>query len=300
MFVRHFAPLPALLIALLWMLAGPLRADGVTVVVSLKPLQLIAAAVTGGDQPVRLLLEPGQSHHHFQLRPSQRRLLAEADAVFWIGPRLEAFLTAPLGAVAEKTMVVALASAKDPDRQRAGGVADSHIWLDPMQAAEIAAIMAESLGHLVPARRDDWSANARRFAAAMRALNARWQQRFASVGGAVQPYLVTHDALGAFEARFGLTRTATYVETPEQQPGAGHLLALRQMFSRGEVRCVLQEPQHRAPALENILRDYPAVAVAQLDLLGSSVAVSADGYRQFFDHFADAVWSCLRTGAEGA
>ncbi|MBA4246051.1 MAG: zinc ABC transporter substrate-binding protein, partial [Pseudomonas sp.] len=71
--------------------AAPAFAE-VRVLTSIKPLQLIAAAVQDGVGKPGVLLPPGASPHHFTLRPSDIRNVREADLLYWIGPDLETFL----------------------------------------------------------------------------------------------------------------------------------------------------------------------------------------------------------------
>ena len=84
-------PAAALAAALSWLLATPALAE-VRVLTSIKPLQLIAAAVQDGAGTPEVLLPPGASPHHYALRPSDIRRVREADLLYWIGPDLEVFL----------------------------------------------------------------------------------------------------------------------------------------------------------------------------------------------------------------
>ena len=62
------------------------------VVASIKPLQMIAGAITEGVSQPDLLIPPHQSYHHFVLRPSTVRSMQRADLVIWVGPQLETYL----------------------------------------------------------------------------------------------------------------------------------------------------------------------------------------------------------------
>ncbi len=77
--------------ALATLLAAPALAE-VRVLTSIKPLQLIAAAVQDGTGTPEVLLPPGASPHHYALRPSDIRRLGEAELFYWVGPDLEGFL----------------------------------------------------------------------------------------------------------------------------------------------------------------------------------------------------------------
>ena len=85
------APLFALI--LLFATATPGRADepanGLKVVASIFPIHALTAGVMEGIGEPGLLLDPTVSPHHFSLKPSQARLLQEADLIIWVGPTLE-------------------------------------------------------------------------------------------------------------------------------------------------------------------------------------------------------------------
>lgn len=84
------------LVAALSLLLPVRAAQASEVVTSIRPLGLIAAALTDGITQPDVLLEDGASPHHYALRPSDMRKLTEARIVFWVGPQLEQFLEKPL------------------------------------------------------------------------------------------------------------------------------------------------------------------------------------------------------------
>ncbi|MCL3027826.1 metal ABC transporter solute-binding protein, Zn/Mn family, partial [Pseudomonas aeruginosa] len=89
MTLRPFALLSACFA--LFLLASPARAE-VSVLTSIKPLQLVAAAIQDGVGQPDVLLPPGASPHQYALRPSDVRRLREVQLFYWIGPDLENFL----------------------------------------------------------------------------------------------------------------------------------------------------------------------------------------------------------------
>jgi zinc transport system substrate-binding protein len=78
----------------------------VRVLTSIKPLQLIAAAVQDGVGTPDVLLPASASAHHYSLRPSDVRRIREAELFYWIGPDLESFLPRPLSAREGTTVAV--------------------------------------------------------------------------------------------------------------------------------------------------------------------------------------------------
>ena len=82
----------SLFAAVLMMAGGPVcvAADSPPrVVASIKPIHALVAGVMRGVAAPELLLDDQQSPHHFALKPSQARLLQQADMVFWVDQSLE-------------------------------------------------------------------------------------------------------------------------------------------------------------------------------------------------------------------
>lgn len=115
------------LITLLCLLFSSSLAAATEVVTSIKPLSLLVRAVAGDSVEITTLVPPGSSPHTYTMRPSQRRALERADAIFWVGPELESFLTRLLAGEDFKGRVTALApNAGEEDRHRDGDDKDEH------------------------------------------------------------------------------------------------------------------------------------------------------------------------------
>ena len=104
--------------------SGPtFGADNPLVVTSLKPLELLVRAVAHDQVAVTTLVPAGSSPHTYQLRPSQRQDLEDAERVFWVGPDMETFLTRLLSGPDLRDRAVALAP---DDSDHAHGKANHH------------------------------------------------------------------------------------------------------------------------------------------------------------------------------
>ena len=103
-------------------------AEAPAVVASIKPIHSLLAGVMEGVGRPTLLVGGGASPHTWSLRPSQARVLEEADLVVWVGEDLESFLTRPLDSLADDAYVLELSRAEGitllPIRE--GGVWDDH------------------------------------------------------------------------------------------------------------------------------------------------------------------------------
>lgn len=85
-----------------------MAADPVKVVASVKPIHSLVTGVMQGVAEPALLLKGANSPHSFNMRPSDARVLSQADLVFWVGEDLETFLTKPIQSLGGKAHPVAL------------------------------------------------------------------------------------------------------------------------------------------------------------------------------------------------
>ena len=117
----------AILSAVMGLWASGARAD-VDVVVSIKPIHSLVAAVMEGAGTPRLLLEGASSPHTYAMRPSEARAIANADVVFWVGDSLESFLANAIDSLAPEAEVVELIDTPSLTllKVREGGAFDAH------------------------------------------------------------------------------------------------------------------------------------------------------------------------------
>ena len=282
--------------------AAAASADPPNVVVSIKPIEAIVGAVMRGVGTPYLLIRGSGSPHSYPLRPSDARALSNADVVFRVGPDLDVFLEKPLAAIANKANIVTLievegltlwplrTSGQWTARDEAHGAIDSHVWLDPANAAAIARAAAEALGAVDTANAATYRANATRFGADLDALDAELRGTLAPVREA--PYVVFHDAYQYFERAYGLNAVGAVTISPERAPGARRITDIRALISGLGARCLFSEPQFEPAIAATIVEDTDA-RTGVLDPLGAAVAPGPGGYATLMRGLARALVDCL-------
>ncbi len=119
----------ALLLSSAAMIAAPSAyAAAPDVVVSIKPIHSLVAAIMKGVGEPKLIVDGAASPHTFTMKPSNARTLEGADMVFWVGHGMEAFLEKPLEALASRATVVTLEDAPGLEKLpfREGGAFEAH------------------------------------------------------------------------------------------------------------------------------------------------------------------------------
>jgi len=280
----------------------------VRVLTSIKPLQLIAAAVQDGVAVPEVLLPPGASPHNYALRPSDVRKVQSVDLLYWIGPDMEGFLprvlkgrTLPSVAIQDIPGLKLRRFAEDShshaedadehDHDHRPGSLDAHLWLSPINARVIAARMAADLSAADPANAARYQSNLSAFEGRLDALNARLKQRPAIAG---KPYFVFHEAFDYFEDAYGLKHTGVFSVAAEVQPGAQHVAAMRTRLQEVGKTCVFSEPPLRPRLAETLVAGLP-VKLAELDALGGYTPATAQGYEQVLEKLGNDLAGCLES-----
>lgn len=291
-----------------FLLIGTAQAE-VKVLTSIKPLQLIAAAVQDGVAIPEVLLPPGASPHNYALRPSDVRKVQSVDLLYWIGPDMEGFLPRVLGGRSLPSVAVQdlpglklrhfgadnhshAEEADEHDHDHRPGSLDAHLWLSPVNARVIADKMAADLSAADPGNAQRYQSNAKAFDERLDALDQRLKKRLANVEG--KPYFVFHEAFDYFEDAYGLKHAGVFAVAAEVQPGAQHVAAMRKRLQEVGKTCVFSEPPLRPRLAETLVAGLP-VKLAELDALGGYTPATAQGYEQVLEKLGNDLAGCLES-----
>jgi len=304
------AGLTALILAVF--VAGGANAEtSPKVVASIAPIHSLVASVMEGVGEPELIVKGGGSPHSYSLRPSEARALQDADLVVWVGESMETFLAKSIPILAPGARVLELSSAPgvtvlplreggaweahdheeddhddDGDHQHI----DGHIWLDPDNAKAIIAAVVEQLSDMDPAHAENYEANGARASGEIEALSADMAQRIAPVAG--EPYVVFHDAYQYFERHFGTHAVGSVTISPEKQPGAARIAAIRDRLTSDGVVCVFREPQFSPRVIETIV-EGTGVRIGVLDPLGAAITPGPQLYPTLMSALATDLVACL-------
>jgi len=257
------------------------------VLVSVRPLALIAEAVAGGRAKVDVLVKAGQSPHHFSLKASDRQRIAAADLVLWVGPELERFLVKPLGS-AKSSMAAATevnltnTELNNPEHSHDKS---SHPWLAPDAAIHLAQRLADRLALLDTASADVYQANAEAFSLRIERLD---QAIRSSLAGYHSAYAVAHDAYRSFSEHYRLPEPLVLSVSPEVSPGARKLWQLQSKLPQQS--CVLVELEHQSRWLKALV-ETQQLRLHTVDTLAYGTGITS--YADFLTSMSETFQACL-------
>ncbi|MGR5320695.1 MULTISPECIES: zinc ABC transporter substrate-binding protein ZnuA [Vibrio] len=274
-----------------------LPAHAISVLTSVKPIQMIVSELTDGITQPQVLLQSNASPHDYALRPSDVRNIASADLVIWYGHDLEPFLEKVM---AERSNTFTLSNipglalrAYDTEHNHDGhdhGSHDPHFWLGVEPVKQVALAVANKLAEVDPVNADQYEVNLAKFEEQLNVTDAKIEQQLAPIQD--KGYFVFHDAYGYFEEHFGMNNLGHFTVTPDRKPGAKTLIHIRKALAAGDVECVFSEPQFTPAVVESVLRGSD-VSNGTLDPLGSDIEVRSGSYFVLLQNMANSFSQCL-------
>ena len=293
-----------------------------SVVVSIKPIHSLVAAVMKGIAEPELVLKGAGSPHTYQMKPADAETLQNADIVFWVGPDLEKFLEKPIRSLSADAKVIELDDApgllKLPMRE--GGAFephddgdedhhdaaeehseadhadhhdeehDAHIWLNTGNAKAIARAVAAALGQADPANAPRYDDNLATLDSDLDALAAELKTTVAPVKD--RPIVVFHDAYQYFEKEFGIRIAGSITVSPETLPGAARISEIHEKLKGLGASCVFAEPQFE-PKLVNVVIEGTEARSGTLDPEAATLDAGPDLYFKLMRGIAGSIKGCL-------
>lgn len=233
----------------------------IQVYTTVYPLQYFAQQIGGEYVNVNTIYPPGADEHTFE--PSQKDMmnLADADLFFYIGLGLEGFvdkasktlenedvkmipaaegLHIEEGTAANEHDDHAADDHKDEgEDEHAHGDIDPHVWLDPVYADELAAVIKNQLAEQMPEQKETFEKNYAELSKQLKDLD----QQFAKTAESAKrkEIIVAHSAYSYWEKRYGIEQISISGLSTTNEPSQKELEKLIKYAKDEKIKYVLNE-----------------------------------------------------------
>jgi len=271
--------------------------------VTIPPLALIVDPVVDGRASVTTLLEPGDSPHTYEPRPSDLRAVQNSEALLFGASVLDGW-TSDLPADRRWAMLdmvpaphvrslhgghnhggTASASADAPS----SATPDPHFWMDPLAVEALLPVLVDSLCAADAGGCSVYRANADTFATRLQRLDEQLRTRLQPVRHT--PVLLSQPFFHYFAGRYGPHVVAVVERSPGQEPSARRIERMVDRARTARVQAIYSQQQLPARASEAVA-EAAALPMHTLDPLGG--VSGRDTYDALLLHNADVIWSTLQ------
>ena len=287
------------------------------IVVTIKPIYGLLAALTQGTATPILLCEGRGSTHTLSLAPSDIKTLSGADLVVWVGESYEMMMAKPLMKAIKGDQLLALDKINglmlypqrsggffsghgcqhccgdhhdhdhahdhnDDDHHKHSSI-DGHFWLDIDNAKICARAISAVLIQKWPIHKNAISVNLTKLESDLDALKVEINVQLSSVKGKIA--LIDHDSLQYFEKQFGFSVKGVLSDEHGMAPSSKHLEKLKSELDanldEGLIKVFFYEGMVDGGAsslLTNLAKAY-SIRLTSLDYVGDQLPKSTDVYQ---------------------
>ena len=307
-------------------------ADAPRVVVTTKPIHSLIASIMDGAGTPTLIVDGSASPHTFTLKPSSAKAINEAEIFVRVSEAVEPFTRKVVAALPATVKLITLSDSKGVQllEQREGGTfeehqhddagaehrgaengkagsdknaaetehqhddehkaKDGHIWLDPVNAKAIVEAVTAALVQRYPTAAETFRGNAARLNIKLDQLSADITTALAPVKG--RPFIIFHDATQYFEERFGVQAVGSITISPDVQPSAKRLTAVRRKIAQLGAVCVFTEPSFQPKLVAAVIEGSPS-RTGEIDAEGIGLPAGKELYFELMRGISQNLQTCL-------
>ena len=274
------------------------------VVVSIKPIHSIVTSLMEGVSRPQLLLESSDSAHTFHLKPSQLKLLSNADLVITIGDGFETGLKKTLGNIKDGSHIVTSeidglylyhfrnvdTNEIDKNEKNEHSDIDLHLWLDIDNMEKTAQYINEQLIKIDPNNSDTYESNLVKIYSRLNKLKSELQQQLATFKS--ERYAIYSDTLQYFEKSFHFQKPVIITPYHGARLSIHRTLEARNKMKDLKIKCLLYGPENTPKKLNVLSEDLPIKAL-RIDILGAKLDAGSDQYFNLMKGLSSQLVECL-------
>jgi len=227
----------------------------INTIVSILPEQTFVKAIGKEKVSVAVMVQPGNSPHNYEPKPSQMVEISKAELYFAIGVEFEQAWLPKFKSLNPKMQIIDLAEgitkiempkAHDDDEHEAHHEghkhtgSDPHIWTSPANVKLIAQNIYEALAQKDPANASFYKTNLEAFLLSAEETDTQIKQILSTLGNK-RKFMVFHPSWGYFAKAYDLEQIAVEVEGKEPKPKV--LMHLFAEAKEEQVSAIFTQPE---------------------------------------------------------
>lgn len=191
---------------------------------------------------IESLVPHGVDPHHFE--PSLRDIqkLYNASLVIYMGDTdVDGWIDKIKDELIKKgVQVLRLKDHLEFKNYKQGNEIDPHIWLDPVEVAEIIRLIKEKLQNIDQVNKELYEKNFLTYEAKLKELDKLYQKELSVCEK--KDVIVTHEFLNYLASRYGFN-AYFIVHEPEQEPSLKKIKELKYFMAKNSINSILVEPE---------------------------------------------------------
>ena len=278
-----------------------------SVVVSIKPIHSIVTALMSGIKEPQLLLKSSNSAHTFHLKPSQVRMLTNADLVIIISEDFESGLRKAIKNIENDSLFqitslnnlnihrsrseILNSKEAEETNEHEENIYDLHLWLDINNTKLIAKHINKLLIKIDPINEDKYNYNFRELILDLEELKIDLEKQMAPF--LTSQFAVFSDTTQYFDKSMNLIRPIIITPYHGARLSIIRTLVAKETMSDLNVSCLLYGQETKLNKI-NVLSEGLNLKTFEIDILGTKYPAGPDQYFNLMKRISSQFASCLK------
>jgi len=261
----------------------------INTVVSILPEQTFVKAIGKEKVNVAVMVQPGNSPHNYEPKPSQMVEISKAELYLAIGVEFEQAWLPKFKSLNPKMQIVDLTEditkIKMPEAEEAHDLnhdahdhtgSDPHIWTSPANVKLIAQTIYEALAQKDPENAGFYKTNLEAFLLSVEETDTQIKQILSTLGNK-RKFMVFHPSWGYFTKAYDLEQIAVEVEGKEPKPKV--LMHLLREAKEEQVSAIFTQPEF-SDAVSKVIAKELQIPVKKISPLAPNWSENLIGMAQ--------------------
>jgi len=271
------------------------------VVVSIRPIHSIVSALMEGVSEPRLLLDSNESAHTFHLKPSQLKLLSNADLLITIGDSFESGLSKVIRNI-DQNYRLNLSEIKElqiydfrdhneiEHDEHDEHDEDLHLWLDVGNVQIIAEKIKQKLIEINPSNKEKYNTNYLELKSKLNQLEEKIQFQLEPIKST--PFAIYADILQYFEKNFDLNKPVIIAPYHGARLSINRVIKAKNKMKNQKTRCLIYGSENTSKQI-NVLTEGLDIKAHSVDILGVKLEPGSEQYFDLMKEISNQLASCL-------
>jgi len=271
------------------------------VVVSIRPIHSIVSALMEGVSEPRLLLDSNESAHTFHLKPSQLKLLSNADLIITIGDSFESGLSKVIRNI-DQNYRLNLSEIKElqiydfrdhneiEHDEHNEHDKDLHLWLDVGNVQIIAEKIKQKLIEINPSNKEKYNTNYLELKSKLNQLEEKIQFQLEPIKST--PFAIYADILQYFEKNFDLNKPVIIAPYHGARLSINRVIKAKNKMKNQKTRCLIYGSENTSKQVA-VLSEGLNINTQSVDILGVKLNPGPDQYFNLMQEISSQLVTCL-------
>jgi zinc transport system substrate-binding protein len=251
----------------------------------------------GVSEP-RLLLDSNESAHTFHLKPSQLKLLSNADLLITIGDSFESGLSKVIRNI-DQNYRLNLSEIKElqiydfrdhNEIEHDEHDKDLHLWLDVGNVQIIAEKIKQKLIEINPSNKEKYNTNYLELKSKLNQLEEKIQFQLEPIKST--PFAIYADILQYFEKNFDLNKPVIIAPYHGARLSINRVIKAKNKMKNQKTRCLIYGSENTSKQI-NVLTEGLDIKAHSVDILGVKLEPGSEQYFDLMKEISNQLASCL-------